>query len=486
RLVLGVLAASPAAAIDVVIATPDADVCCETYGGTDANTAAARWSECRRPPPPGVPRDSYRFRREPTPAEMLEFERQGWLVARDEFVARGRRNRGPGVEPSGGALLPLAADPARAPLAAPRFPGQGEGVPRPIGGGDAVGGAGRGAGGGDVGAVAAGGPPPVLPHGDELVRVVTETMHGLQRGMVVFPGAGMPTLGDVGLYQVPSAAPGRRGPAVTSVRRMPYKDVGSFVRVNSVADARIMPIELVGDRRRRRPWRQVVELGMVTPFHDWPAQGAWGVEVHENGLRALEMAASCDGLEIAICACLEIIARGCQLVEYAYPREPMGGGASVGDDKEAKDNKNRGEGRGRAHRQSAIDAATGELIGTLNDMHGAPRRGSPRDASRPTTAQSLALDRPRQLAADAGPPPDDLDGPGAFEELRSKLAYDGSSSRLAPLRVDLLDLPPPGFRPASPQESAGSAGELIEKKLLDKVYVEFLKRLHAANLLDFR
>eukprot|EP00959_Pyramimonas_sp_CCMP1952_P046227 965210-Pyramimonas_sp.AAC.1 len=62
--------------------------------------------------------------------------------------------------------------------------------------------------------------------------------------MVDFPGAGMPRVGDVGLYQVPGAALGPRGLAVTSVRRMPYKDLDSFVRVESVADARIMPIEL--------------------------------------------------------------------------------------------------------------------------------------------------------------------------------------------------------------------------------------------------
>eukprot|EP00959_Pyramimonas_sp_CCMP1952_P103018 2154631-Pyramimonas_sp.AAC.1 len=102
-------------------------------------------------------------------------------------------------------------------------------------------------------------------------------------------------------------------------------------------------------------------------------------------------------------------------------------------------------------------------------MHRASRGGSPRPASRPTLAQRLALDHLRQRAVDLGPPSEDLDGPGAFDELRSKLAYDGSSSRLGPLRVDLLDLPPPGFHPVTHSEAAGPAGELIEKRLLDKV-----------------
>ena len=52
RHVEGVLAGTPAAAIEIVSSTPDGDVYCETYGGTDPNIAAVRWSDVRRPPPP--------------------------------------------------------------------------------------------------------------------------------------------------------------------------------------------------------------------------------------------------------------------------------------------------------------------------------------------------------------------------------------------------------------------------------------------------
>ena len=97
--------------------------------------------------------------------------------------------------------------------------------------------------------------------------------------------------------------------------------------------------------------------------------------------------------------------------------------------------------RRRALRQGAIDTATDELVDALNEMCRAPRGGSPRPASRPTLAQRLALEHLRQRVVDLGPPPEDLDGPGTFDELQSELAYDGASSRLAPLRVDLLDLP---------------------------------------------
>ena len=38
---------------------PGGDVYVEKYGGTGPNIAAVRWSDSRRPLPPGVPRDSY-------------------------------------------------------------------------------------------------------------------------------------------------------------------------------------------------------------------------------------------------------------------------------------------------------------------------------------------------------------------------------------------------------------------------------------------
>ena len=122
----------------------------------------------------------------------------------------------------------------------------------------------------------------------------------------------------------------------------------------------------------------------------------------------------------------------------------------------------------------------------------------------------MARDHIRDSIVKMGPPPADLNGPGAFDELRSKLSYDGSASRIAPLCVDTLDLPPPGFLPVSLGAAGGTAGEMIEKRLIDKmlpdaeglarlreaglarpyldpvlhsrtVYIQFLRRLHACN-----
>eukprot|EP00974_Lingulodinium_polyedra_P012864 1247617-Lingulodinium_polyedra.AAC.1 len=39
------------------------------------------------------------------------------------------------------------------------------------------------------------------------------------------------------------------------------------------------------------------------------SKGDWGLDTHRNGLRALELAGSYDGLEVANVAALEIIAR---------------------------------------------------------------------------------------------------------------------------------------------------------------------------------
>ncbi|CAK0821614.1 unnamed protein product [Prorocentrum cordatum] len=459
---------------------PDGDVYCETYGGIDHNIAAVRWSDVRRHPPPGVPRDSYRFRGEITPAESMEFQRLARIAARDEFVARDRRHGGPGVEPAGGALLPLAADARET--------------------------AGRSQSGAEVRC------------GRPLQRVsaLVLDLRREERGCRAW-----------GALACIRAAPGPRGPAAVLVRRMKYGEVSRYLRVEFNDDARVLPVELLGDRRQRLTWRHAVERPSVTPFADWPIwgpltvewvmrfldrrgggpgdhhawwrqvnrlqRGDWGVDIHENGSRALETAASYDNLELANPASLEVTARECQLVEYAYSREPIGGPVAESGDKNGKKDQ-KGKGRPRAglldesdvfmgrHREAAIDTATDELVDALNDIYRAPRGGSPRRASRPTLAQRLALDHLRQRVVDLGPPPEDLDGPGAFDELRSKLAYDGSSSRLGPLRVDLLDLPPPGFHPVTHSEAAGPAGELIEKRLLDKL----LKRLRAANLLVFR
>ena len=90
-------------------------------------------------------------------------------------------------------------------------------------------------------------------------------------------------------------------------------------------------------------------------------------------------------------------------------------------------------------------------------------------APRPTEAQRVALAHLRECVEEMGPPPSDLDGPGAFDELRSRLAYDGVASRLAPLRTDLLDLPPAGFTPVTLEQAAGEAGKRIEERLIHKL-----------------
>ncbi|CAK0791574.1 unnamed protein product [Prorocentrum cordatum] len=321
-----------AAAIEIIASMPDGDVYLEVNGSSDPNVAAMRWSDARQPPPPGVPRGSWRFRWDVTSAEQREFQRLAKIAARDVYVARDRRAGGPSMKPAGGALHPLAADPARAPLPAPRS--------------------------------------------GELVWVVSESQRGLQRGMVVFLGAGVPMVGDVGMYQVPGAPPGPRGPAAVSVRRMLFGGPLDFMRNASGADVRVMPVEA------RRAWRR------------------------------------------------------------------------------------------RTRRRESTDAAADEPASTLNGMRWAPRGGSPRPAK---DSLFTAFDSARWTW---GRPPVDLDGPRAFDELGSKLACDGSSSRLALLRVELLGEALPGFRSAA----LGEGVPRVPRASWSIRGAGFSKRLQAAHL----
>ncbi|CAK0811452.1 unnamed protein product, partial [Prorocentrum cordatum] len=321
RLVLGVLAGFPTEAHDVLVAAPDSDVYCETHGGTDPNVAAARWSESRRPPPLGVLRGSYGCRREPTPADLQEFQRLARIAARDEHDL--------------GWSLPEA-------LCCRRWPIQGaHRTPRRVS---------------------------PARETERLERWEVERLWVL--------GAALP------LGALPRA---QRARAELRPRRrlapVPSREVESHVRRETIADARIMPIELV------------VEQGVVTPFQDWLAQGPrtaewamwfldrrgggpghhhawwrqvnrlqrgdWGVEVYENGPRALEVAASYDALEVANCACLEIIAR-----EWHLPA----GGHAAPDEKDGKDKKNRGKGRWRGGLLDESDSFMGRHRETRERM----------------------------------------------------------------------------------------------------------------------
>ena len=84
RLVLGRLrrpAAIPIETWRLIIVTPDGDVHDEDYSGLSPDIAAI-WVSRDRARPPGITRqDSYRFRREPTAAEVTAHETAGETYA---------------------------------------------------------------------------------------------------------------------------------------------------------------------------------------------------------------------------------------------------------------------------------------------------------------------------------------------------------------------------------------------------------------------
>eukprot|EP00972_Heterocapsa_arctica_P034821 5126480-Heterocapsa_arctica.AAC.1 len=92
-----------------------------------------------------------------------------------------------------------------------------------------------------------------------------------------------------------------------------------------------------------------------------------------------------------------------------------------------------------------------------------------------SAGQSDCVDRMRRAVASMGPPPNDLDGPGALRALRVKQGYAGDSAILASLSPDNIDrvsLPSPGDSSVSLETLGGGAGRKLVDRLLSKLLPE--------------
>ena len=89
---------------EVVIATPDHDVYCENMGPNSADIVAVKFADERRPSPPSVAGQVYRFRAVTTPAR-LSIYLQLAAPAADEVFREKHPNQ---ALPSGGAFISLA------------------------------------------------------------------------------------------------------------------------------------------------------------------------------------------------------------------------------------------------------------------------------------------------------------------------------------------------------------------------------------------
>ena len=160
------------------------------------------------------------------------------------------------------------------------------------------------------------------------------------------------------------------------IRRIPRRDLEELRGAEAAEDSRIVALQVGGSSsssasaapstgcRTRRPWREVVPKLSETTYPDWPIAGPrtvgwcsrfldkrgggpldyhriwqqthnlekhnWGVETRELILRALDVAGSYDGVEIANLAWFEGLMRQAQLIEYTYHQESASGGKSGG------------------------------------------------------------------------------------------------------------------------------------------------------------
>ena len=127
--------------------------------------------------------------------------------------------------------------------------------------------------------------------------------------------------------------------------------------------------------------------------------------------------------------------------------------------------------RRRGQHSLHVNGITEEIISSLSSMYVGPVKRACHHAE-PTAGQADSIDRLRRAVAGMGPPPDDLDGPGALRALRSKQGYFGESATLAPLSFENLDkvsLPPPGDTLVSFERIGGLAGRRLTERLLHKL-----------------
>jgi hypothetical protein len=156
------------------------------------------------------------------------------------------------------------------------------------------------------------------------------------------------------------------------------------------------------------------------------------------------------------------------------------------------------------------------MVETLNSMFSASEFAATSFDGNPTLSQNLCLARLKSAVLNLGKPPEDLNGQGALSELRVKLGYSGEPASLAGYQKDLISLPCAGDVPSPLDVILGHRAESVvgtlRQKLLSQgvvdarkgesslkalyvdpifrrqrsVYAEFISRLHASNLVEFR
>ena len=224
-------------------------------------------------------------------------------------------------------------------------------------------------------------PAPAAP--DEMVWVVVESRGGRERGQVVAAPEAAMTRGAVGWV-----AARHGGGEVVAVRRMRRDEILSYVGEEASRDARILAVSGNDQGRRVRMWRDVVSELSVSPFVDWPISGPrttewclrfinrrgggpldhhfwwkqthslgrhdYGVDIHENGMRAIERAGCYDGLDLCNLACVEVMMRQLQLVEYVYAQDALAAPSTDAGGKAGRKGRGRGRSRGALLDESAV------------------------------------------------------------------------------------------------------------------------------------
>ena len=159
-----------------------------------------------------------------------------------------------------------------------------------------------------------------------------------------------------------------------------------------------------------------------------------------------------------------------------------------------------------------------DIVTSLNSMYAGDEfvGDFSKQPLKPTLAQATCLHRFRDAVRSLGKPPDDLSGRGALVDLQAKLGYSGEPASLAPFNGELVSLPPVGGSPSSLTAILGPEAESVVKVLRQKMvspneagdfkreaglkapyfdpklkhcrvsYVQFLRRLEAAGLVEYR
>ena len=131
--------------------------------------------------------------------------------------------------------------------------------------------------------------------------------------------------------------------------------------------------------------------------------------------------------------------------------------------------------RRRLEKRSHVHGMVDEMTDALNELWGCPpavRSQAPAGTPVPAAGHALVLSELRQAALRFGPCPEDLDGPGALEELRISQSYEGDATLVAPVSFDLVDsisLSPAGSPPTALGDIDEAAGLSIARRLKELV-----------------